>query len=315
MLDALSLDQMRMFLTVAEAGSFRAAALKLGRVQSAVSHAIARLEDTLGVTLFDRSGHRPVLTPEGKALLVHVRDVLLRVDAMRARARGLSGGVELELGLTVDVLFPPLLVGSALAEASEACPSVAIRLSAEALGGPITALLEKRSQLAVIVGESFRDPRIAMEALTSIDMIAVVATSHPLARASGPLDAAALADHLQIVQFDRSPLTGERDIGVISPRTCRVGGQDIKQAMILAGLGWGRLPGWLAAEDLAKGRLVRVETGALGRRAQLPMEAYLCHRLDEPLGPAACSFAAALARLCAGPQDRPEPRSGVRARP
>lgn len=312
MLDALSLDQMRMFLTVAEAGSFRAAALKLDRVQSAVSHAIARLEDTLGVSLFDRSGHRPLLTAEGKALLVHVRDVLLRVDAMRARARGLSSGVELELALTVDVLFPPLLVGTALAEVSAAYPSVAIRLSAEALGGPITALLEKRSQLAIIVGESFRDPRIAMEALTSINMIAVVAASHPLARASGPLDTAALANHLQIVQFDRSPLTAERDIGVISPRTCRVGGQDIKQAMILAGLGWGRLPGWLAADDLEKGRLVRVGTGALGRRAQLPMEAYLGHRLDEPLGPAARSFATALARLCAGP---PEPEAGVRARP
>lgn len=204
MLDTLSLDQMRMFLTVAEAGSFRAAALKLDRVQSAVSHAIARLEDTLGVSLFDRSGHRPLLTAEGKALLVHVRDVLLRVDAMRP-ARGLSSGVELELALTVDVLFPPRLVGTALAEVSAAYPSVAIRLSAEALGGPITALLEKRSQLAIIVGESFRDPRIAMEALTSINMIAVVAASHPLARASGPLDTAALADHLQIVQFDRSP--------------------------------------------------------------------------------------------------------------
>ena len=301
MLDALSLDQMRMFLAVAESGSFRAAALKLGRVQSAVSHAIAKLEDELGLALFDRSGHRPMLTAEGKALLANVRDVLLRVDAMRARARGLREGVELELSLTVDVLFPPSLVGAALAAMSRAYPSVAIRLSAEALGGPITALLEKRSQLAIIVGESFRDPRIAVEALTSIAMIAVVSATHPLARQVGPLDAAALADHLQIVQFDRSPLTEQRDIGVISPRTCRVGGQDIKHAMILAGLGWGRLPDWLAADDLGSGRLVRVETGVLGRRAQLPAEAYVGHRLDEPLGPAARSFAAALTQLCAKP--------------
>lgn len=301
MLDSLSLDQMRMFLTVAEAGSFRAAAARLGRVQSAVSHAIAKLEDELGIALFDRSGHKPALTSEGQALLSNVRDVLLRVDAMRARARGLRDGVELELSLTVDVLFPPLLVGAALAEMSQTYPSVAIRLSAEALGGPITALLDKRSQLSIIVGESFRDPRIAVDALTAIEMIAVVAAAHPLARQAGPLDAAALADHLQIVQFDRSPLTDQRDIGVISPRTCRVGGQDIKHAMILAGLGWGRLPGWLAAEDLANGRLARVETGVLGRRAKLPAEAYVGHRLDAPLGPAARSFAAALARLCAEP--------------
>lgn len=299
MLDNLSLDQMRMFLTVCDRGSFRAAATELGRVQSAVSHAIAKLEDELGVTLFDRSGHRPVPTPEGRTLLANVRDVLLRVDAMRARARGLREGVELELSLTIDVLFPPLLVGAALAEMSLAYPSVAIRLSAEALGGPITALLEQRSQVSVIVGESFRDPRIAIEALTSIEMIAVAAPSHPLGQATGlALDAAALADHLQIVQFDRSPLTDQRDIGVISPRTCRVGGQDIKHAMIRAGLGWGRLPGWLAEEDLVSGRLVRVQTGVLGRRGQLPAEAYIGHRLDAPLGPAARSFAAALKRLC-----------------
>ncbi|MCA0420918.1 MAG: LysR family transcriptional regulator [Proteobacteria bacterium] len=303
MLDNLSLDQMRMFLTVCESGSFRAAAKQLGRVQSAVSHAIAKLESELGVRLFDRSSHRPEPTPEGRALLANVRDVLLRVDAMRARARGLREGVELELSLTIDVLFPPLLVGAALAEMSLAYPSVAIRLSAEALGGPITALLEERSQVSVIVGESFRDPRIAIEALTSIVMIAVAAPFHPLAQTGGRmLDAAALADHLQIVQFDRSPLTDQRDIGVISPRTCRVGGQDIKHAMILAGLGWGRLPGWLAAEDLASGRLVRVETGVLGRRGGLPAEAYIGHRLDAPLGPAARSFAAALTRRCADPQ-------------
>jgi DNA-binding transcriptional LysR family regulator len=302
MLDNLSLDQMRMFRTVCDSGSFRAAAKELGRVQSAVSHAIARLEDELGVRLFDRSGHRPVPTPEGRALLANVRDVLLRVDAMRARARGLREGVELELSLTIDVLFPPLLVGAALAEMSLAYPSVAIRLSAEALGGPITALLDGRSQVSIIVGESFRDPRIAIEALTSIEMIAVAAPAHPLGQANDlALDAAALADHLQIVQFDRSPLTDQRDIGVISPRTCRVGGQDIKHAMILAGLGWGRLPDWLAAEDLASGRLVRVETGVLGRRGGLPAEAYIGHRLDAPLGPAARSFAAALTRLCAEP--------------
>lgn len=303
MLDNLSLDQMRMFLAVCDSGSFRAAAKELGRVQSAVSHAIAKLEDELGVRLFDRSGHRPVPTPEGRALLANVRDVLLRVDAMRARARGLREGVELELSVTIDVLFPPLLVGAALAEVSLAYPSVAIRLSAEALGGPITALIEQRSQVSVIVGESFRDPRIAIEALTSIAMIAVAAPHHPLGRTNERLlDAAALADHLQIVQFDRSPLTDQRDIGVISPWTCRVGGQDIKHAMIRAGLGWGRLPNWLAAEDLASGRLVRVETSVLGRRGGLPAEAYIGHRLDAPLGPAARTFATALKRLCAKPE-------------
>ncbi len=93
MLDALTLDQMRIFVAIAEAGSFRAAASRLSRVQSAVSHAVANLEAELGVSLFDRSGHRPVLTPAGRSLLSDARAILLKTDTMRARARGLGEGV------------------------------------------------------------------------------------------------------------------------------------------------------------------------------------------------------------------------------
>jgi DNA-binding transcriptional LysR family regulator len=299
MLDALTLDQMRVFVTVAECGSFRAGAARLSRVQSAVSHAVANLEAGLGVTLFDRTGHRPALTPEGRALLANARDILLRVDAMRARARGLGEGVEMELSLVVDTLFPIARVGAALAEMRGAYPSVALRLSVEPMGGPLQALIEKRCNLAVTAGEDFRDPRIALEALSSVPLVAVVAAGHPLARAKGdePLGVPDLADHLQIVQSDPTPLSEGRQFGVLSPQTCRVGGQDTKHALILAGLGWGRLPLWLVERDLAEKKLVRLNTQALGRDGQVPVEAYLARRLDEPLGPAARFFGQALARL------------------
>lgn len=299
MLDALTLDQMRTFVTVAESGSFRAGAARLSRVQSAVSHAIANLETELGVTLFDRSGHRPALTPEGQALLANARDILLRVDAMRARARGLGEGVEPEVSLVVDTLFPIAQVGAALAEMRAAYPSVAIRLAVEPLGGPVSALIEKRGMLAITVGEHFRDPRITLEALSSIEMVAVVAAGHPLATRpkGGTIGVPDLADHLQIVQSDPTSLTEGRDFGVLSPQTCRVSSQDTKHALILAGLGWGRLPSWQVGRDIREGRLVRLETKSLGRNAQVVSEAYLARRLDEPLGPAARAFGEALARI------------------
>jgi DNA-binding transcriptional LysR family regulator len=305
MLDALTLDQMRTFVSVAEAGSFRSAATRLSRAQSAISHAIANLEAQLGLSLFDRSGHRPALTAEGRALLTDIREVLLRVGALKARAHGLSRGVEIELSLTIDVLFPFPLIGAALAGLRERYPAVSIRLAIEPLGGPIAALLERRSALAITVGENFRDPRIAIEALTSIEMIAVVAATHPLARTGDGerlLTRSELAGHLQIVQIDPTPISGAQDFNVLSPQTCRVTGQDTKHAMILAGLGWGRLPNWLIERDLAEGKLVRVATRALGRNAELPAEAYLAHRLDEAMGPAARAFAEALARLCGEPK-------------
>ncbi|MDD1527111.1 LysR family transcriptional regulator [Bradyrhizobium sp. WBOS7] len=299
MLDVLTLDQLRTFVTVAESGSFRSAAVQLSRVQSAISHAIANLEAELGLTLFDRAGHRPVLTAEGRSLLENARDILLRVDAMRARARGLGEGVELELSLTVDTLFPINRVGAALTEMRAGYPSVSIRLAVEPLGGPITSLIDKRSSLAIVVGEDFRDPRIALEAISSVEQVAVVSVKHPLARrqSRNRISLQDLADHLQIVLSDPTPLTEGRMFGVLSPQTCRVTNQDTKHAMILAGLGWGRLPFWQVARDLRERRLVRLATTALGRRSQVAAEAYLAHRLDEPLGPAAMAFRQALLQL------------------
>lgn len=152
MLDALTLDQMRIFVAIAEAGSFRAAASRLSRVQSAVSHAVANLEAELGVSLFDRSGHRPVLTPAGRSLLSDARAILLKTDTMRARARGLGEGVELGLTIALDPQFPPVLACAALKEMHRAYPSVAIRVLTASLGEAVHALRERRCALAIRAG-------------------------------------------------------------------------------------------------------------------------------------------------------------------
>lgn len=301
MLDVLTLDQLRIFVTVADSGSFRSGAARLSRVQSAISHAIANLEAELGVTLFDRSGHRPVLTVEGRTLLANARDILLRIDTMRARARGLGEGVEAELSLTVDTLFPIGTVGRALAEMREKFPGVSIHLALEPLGGPPTALIEKRSKLSILVGESFRDPKIALEAICAVKQVAVVSPEHPLGQwqRSEKVGLADLADHLQIVLTDPSTLSEGQSFGVLSPLTCRVSSQDAKHAMIAAGLGWGRLPLWQVESDLRHGRLVRLASGALGRDSEIQSEAYLAYRIDAPPGPAAEAFRQALIRLAA----------------
>lgn len=300
MLDALTLDQIRTFVSVAEHGSFRAAAGKLRRVQSGVSASIANLEAQLGIALFDRSGHRPALTPQGRALLVNARDILLRVDAMRARARGYGEGVELELPLAVDTLFPLPVLGAAVAQLQAVYPSVAVRLDVAPLGGPLQALLERRCVLGLTAGEHFRDPRIALEALGEVSQVAVVAAGHPLARRGRGARVASteLADYVQVVLADPTDLSSGRDFGVISPRTCRVGNQDAKHALIRAGVGWGRLPAWQVEQDIAEGRLVRVRAPSLGRDGAVVSEIYLAHRVNTPLGPAARELAAIFKRLC-----------------
>lgn len=296
MLDALTLDQIRTFVTIADSGSFRAAAQKLSRVQSGVSVAIANLETALGVTLFDRSGHRPVLTPQGQLLLGKARDIILRVDMMRAQARGFADGVETELAISVDTLYPMQEVARAISQVRQDFPAIGIRVWAEPMGGPLDALRKNRCTLAVMVGEDFRDPRIKFEPLISISQVAVVASSHPLAlrHAGHPLDLMDVADHLQIVLADPSDISAGRDFGVVSSQTCRVNTQDTKHHLILGGAGWGRLPYWLIERDLEQGTLVRLNVSAMGRNGEVVSSAYVAHRRDETLGPVAQKLASLL---------------------
>lgn len=318
MLDALTLDQIRMFVTVAEAGSFRAGAARLLRAQSAVSHAIANLENQLGVAVFDRSGHRPTLTAAGGALLEDARAVLLKVDFLRARARGLGEGVETEIALVVDTLYPLPLAAAALGELRAALPSVRLRLATAALGGTLQALRDEHCDLAIMAGEDFRDPRIETEALQSVPIVAVAARTHPLARCrSGrpTLAGADLADHLQIVLQDPSDLSEGRDFGVLSPQTLRVGTQDAKRALILAGVGWGRLPQWAVERELAEGQLLPLPAAALGPQGVAQMPTYLAWRTDRALGVAALALREVLHRLAGAAARGPGPAAKARPKP
>ncbi|MCC2674316.1 MAG: LysR family transcriptional regulator [Ramlibacter sp.] len=290
MLDALTLGQLRTFVAIAEAGGFRAGAAQLRRAQSAVSHAVAGLESELGIALFDRSGHRPVLTPAGAALLEDARGVLLKVDTLRARAQGLGMGLELELPLVLDVLFPLDTACAALRAVHERYPSVRVELHVAPLGGPPAALLDGRSVLAITAGEDLHDPRLAKEPLATISVVPVVAAVHPigvLIRSPARLRLETVAEHLQVVLQDPTSMSAGRDFNVLSPRTWRVGTQEAKQALIEAGVGWGRLPLWCVEGALRQGSLLRIPSRALGQAREAPVQTYIAHRRDRVLGPAA----------------------------
>jgi DNA-binding transcriptional LysR family regulator len=286
MLDALTLDQMRTFATVVRAGSFRAGAQQLHRVQSAVSFAIGNLEEQLGVALFDRSGYRPMLTPAGQALLEDVRAVLARVDALKARAKELEQGVELKLSVAFDTLFPADLAAEALAAMHRRYPGVAVRVEYTSLGGTVDALRTGRCAVAVVVLDQI-DDEIARRFLMRLSTIAVVAAAHPLARLvrkRGVDLERGIAEHLQIVVEDPSALTAGRDFGVISPNTWRTGDMHSKLELLRAGVGWGSMPTWLVKADLESGRLVRLPARKLGAGGEVVYDAYFSHRSDQALG-------------------------------
>ncbi|HEY9622833.1 MAG TPA: LysR family transcriptional regulator [Crinalium sp.] len=93
--DSIKLSQLRALVAIAEHGNFSEAALHLSISQSAVSHAIASLEDELGVILLSRGRHGARLTPVGERITAHARDMLQTLENLcreATRSKGLDGG-------------------------------------------------------------------------------------------------------------------------------------------------------------------------------------------------------------------------------
>src|SRR6202040_1191848 len=137
MLDGVTLDQLRTFIAAAEQGSFSAAARKLRRAQSVVSQSLANLEGRLGVALFDRSARYPTLTEDGRALLQEARAVADQMDGFKARAKTLREGLEPELSLSIDVMYPMSELIEAVTRFRDTFPHTPLRLSVEVLGAVI----------------------------------------------------------------------------------------------------------------------------------------------------------------------------------
>jgi len=150
MLDGVSLDQLRTFIAAADEGSFSAGGRRLRRAQSVVSQTLANLETQLGVKLFDRSRRSPVLTKQGVALLAEARAVVGGMDVFKARAKGLSEGLEPQLSVVVDVMFPLDRLTTAVAAFQEEFPAVPLRLYVEALGAVLQPVIEDRCAFGVM---------------------------------------------------------------------------------------------------------------------------------------------------------------------
>jgi DNA-binding transcriptional LysR family regulator len=289
---APTLDQLRVLLAVVETGSFSAAARRLRRAQSVVSYTIANLEAQLGLMLFNRAHRRPLLTEAGQAVLADARRICQGMDELCARAAGLASGLEGEVRLAVDVMYPTADLVAALDAFARAYPTVALRLRIETLGAVVQLVLDGACGLGISGPMGIRAEGLQRRLIRHINLIPVVAPGHPLAQLSPPLPVAAFQEHTQLVLSDRSSLTEGQDFGVLSLRTWRLGDLGAKHALLRAGLGWGNMPEHMVRDDLQAGRLVQL-LPAIGAAQRFPL--MLIHCAAAPPGPAARWLAERLA--------------------
>ncbi|MDF4002605.1 LysR family transcriptional regulator [Luteibacter sp. PPL552] len=268
--DAFSLDQLRVFIAAADHGSFSAAARALGKTQSLVSYSVQRMEDQLGVTLFDRSAYRPSITVAGSTLLARARRICNEVNVFQALSRELAAGAETEVRLAVDAMFPMCDLYRALKAFRLAWPDVSPRVIMHNAGGAASEVMDHEATLGLLDGTSQIHPELDVVAVATAPVIAVVSAHHPLATIAKEVRSEDLTDHVQIALFDPDARV-ERETSLCSPNIWHINDLGAAYGMLLAGLGWGGMPRHWVIDDLASGRLVELASTSWKSDRMLPI--------------------------------------------
>lgn len=256
---AYTLDQLLVFVTVADTGGFSAAARQLNRAQSAVTYAIRALEEESGLLLFDRSGYRAALTDAGRALLPRARRLIADAEDLQRQAHGFAKGVEAGLTIAVEQFAPIGVLGQALTRLHETHASVRVRVVVENRSRALELLNSGQVQVALLAEGAAVGTEFESVTWSKHELIAVASPSHPLARANGLITAEELRPHLQLVWTPLAAALDSHDAGVHGTDRWYVTDIQAKRELLCAGVGWGSLPDHVAAPDVASGRLVPLE--------------------------------------------------------
>ncbi|ALM90236.1 LysR family transcriptional regulator [Alteromonas stellipolaris] len=280
-----TLEQWRMFKAVVDAGGFNQAAALVHKSQSSVHHAVQKLENAIGVVLFENSGRKVKLSPQGELMYRRAAFVLNEAQKLEAVAASLQAGTETLLRIAVDIIFPSDLLYNVLSKVSEEFPLLRIEIEETVLSGANSLLDSGNVDIAI---SPFPYPGGFSEDLCEIDFAAVAHVNHPLHALDRALTLEDLKSHRQIVVRDSS---AERkvDAGWLgADQRWTVSHIRTSVDMISQGLGFAWIPIAIIKKELEEGLLLPlpIDSNSGLRRAML----YLTFEDGDGLGPAARSF-------------------------
>lgn len=283
MIGSLTLDQLRVLVTVNDEGGFSAAGRSLGRVQSAISQAVKTLEEIQGVEMFDRGRQRPTLTPVGRVLVEQARIILANADRFEAIAAGIRQGLEASLTLAIDPLVPTEPLIDSMRALRDNFPDLPVSFFTEGLGGAERRLRAGSASLAFCILLPTVPDDLMAYPLMDRTLMPVVAVEHPLAQLERTLSQDDLEAHVQLVLSDALDADGP-SYGIVSSRVWRFVDLARRLDFLLAGFGWCKMPPYLVEPHIAAGRLkvLDISPGGAAQAGSLPV--YAAHIRNRPLG-------------------------------
>jgi len=243
------------FIETADTGSFSGAARKLRKSQSTISTAVANLEVDLGLTLFDRSGRQPKLTPQGMRVLTHVQEILAASERLDELAVRLSTQVETRLTFVLSDTYQPTHHEALLRRFEQRYPDIEFECLIAEDQDVIDLLQSGRAHLGVITVQSNYPPDITVARLPhQTEMSIFVAQDHPLAEIEDVLpERLHTFRQLCLQPYSRSTTQQARGLIWSAPSYLML------LEMAEQGFGWAILPHWLV-KQFGHGKLIAIKT-------------------------------------------------------
>jgi DNA-binding transcriptional LysR family regulator len=250
------LDQWAALVAVVEQGGYAQASRHLHRTQSTVTYTIQKMEDLLGLRLFQLRGRRAVLTDAGHVLYRRGKSLLDDAARLERSAAGLARGWEPELRLAVDTIFPTWLLLRAFGRFGAEQPDTRLELVEAVLGGTEEALTDGRVDFTI--GSTVPGGFVG-DALMQVRFVCAASPRHPLHALGRPLSIDDLREHRHLVVRD-SGARRSRSGGWLNERRWTVSHKATSIRAACMGLGYA----WYAEENIR-------EELASGTLRQLPL--------------------------------------------
>ncbi len=282
----IDIEAFRVMQILVEEGSFSKAAERLHKAQSAVSYQIKKLEQHLGVQLFNREQYRAKLTPQGDVILKEGQRLLEQFSSIERLATRFSEEWEPKLELVIDGALPMRPVMNALKKLADHDIPTKIQLNVEFLGGVQHRFETDKADL-MLVKDYKTGPQLSAVPLPDITNILVTSEHHQLAGRK-QVSLAELQQFVELTIEDSSPARHHRDeMQFQGDKVFYLSDFIMKREALLKGLGFGWLPDFLVKDKLDEGELVEVDFAVGSRYTFTPQ---LVSTQTRPLGRAGQLF-------------------------
>ncbi|HHE6468644.1 TPA: LysR family transcriptional regulator [Providencia rettgeri] len=265
-------DNLTIFLTVLDKGSFSAAARALKRVPSAVSMAVANLEAELGFELFDRHTREPKPTEKALSLAPYARHIVANLSQLNTFSLELTQGVESTLTIGIAAGINANLLFDALHILSQRYPLLHIELITAPQDDLLPLLHEQQIHLAIVFGGLNVNSQEQFHYIGEESIIATISAKHPSLQNKTSLYIEDLVESRQIIIASRQRELSDIRI-LVSSNYWKTDSFSLALGLVENGMGWGNFPLSLIKDKLHDGSLKPLEFKNTPNGFKLPIHA------------------------------------------